>query len=355
MNRREMLGLPGTSLGTIVCCPSLVAAETAAGRKRLGIGMHSYGFQWQAGRDRHSKAQFSNAIEFLEYCHKLGAGGVQVAIASREITEATRIRAKAESYGMYFEGQLGLPKDESDATRFETDLRLAKEAGASIVRTACLSGRRYETFKSAEAFREFKESSWKALTIAEPLLKRCRIRLAIENHKDWLVPELIEILRRASSEWVGVCVDAGNSIALLEDPMEVVETLAPFAVSTHLKDMGVRQYEDGFLLSELPLGKGFLDLKKMIAILRKANPAVAFNLEMITRDPLKIPCLTPNYWITMESATAAQLARALAAVKQHASAKPLPEITGKTFEEKLEAEDSNVRQSLEFARSNLAL
>jgi len=32
-----------------------------------------------------------------------------------------------------------------------------------------------------------------------------------------------------------------------------------------------RKYEDGFLLSEVPLGEGFLDLQKTITTLRRAK------------------------------------------------------------------------------------
>jgi len=249
MTRRTMLELLASSAAGLAVAPSLGRAATLPHRKRLGIGMHSYGFHWQAARERNGNAKFSDALGFLGYCHQLGAGGIQVAIASKEQSEARRIRAKAESYGMYFEGQLGLAKSDSDIARFETELRMAKEAGASIVRTVLLGGRRYETFRSVQAFNEFRENSWKSLVLAEPVLKRHGLRLAIENHKDLLVPELLELLRRLSSEFVGVCLDIGNSIALLEEPMEVVQALAPFAFSTHIKDMDVREYEDGFLLS----------------------------------------------------------------------------------------------------------
>ena len=355
VTRRELLKRLAAATGMIAGAPLLSAAEISAGRKRLGIGMHSYGFHWQAGRDQSPQAKFSDALDFLEYCHTLGAGGVQVTIRSRDKEYAQKIRAKAEKYAMYFEGQLSLPKDDTDVERFKRDLTLAKEAGATVVRTACLSGRRYETFHSAEEFRRFREQSWKSLILAEPLLKRHRLRLAIENHKDWMVPEFIEILRRISSEFVGVCVDFGNSIALLEDPMEVVDALAPFAVSTHIKDMAVQEYEDGFLLSEVPLGQGFLDLSGIIAILQKANPAIQFNLEMITRDPLKIPCLTSNYWATMETRAASALARTLQLVKKNASKTPFPRTTGKSFDEQLKMEDSHVRQSLAFAQKSLGL
>ncbi len=102
-----------------------------------------------------------------------------------------------------------------------------------------LSGRCYETFDSLEKFEEFAERSWRSLVLAEPLLKKHELKLAVENHKDWLVPELVAMLKRIGSEHVGVCIDTGNSIARLEDPMAVVEAYAPYAVSTHLKDMGV--------------------------------------------------------------------------------------------------------------------
>ena len=108
MNRRRMLQMLGGLTGCVVSAPFAFAADPPRLLKRLGIGMHSYGFHWQAARDRNPNAKFSTALEFLEYCHKLGAGGVQVTITSKEQGDAKRIRAKAESYQMYFEGQLAL-------------------------------------------------------------------------------------------------------------------------------------------------------------------------------------------------------------------------------------------------------
>ncbi len=153
-------------------------------------------------------------------------------------------------------------------------------------------------------------------------------------------------LREMSSEWVGACVDTGNSLALLEDPYAVVEALAPFAVTTHIKDMAVQEYADGFLLSEVSIGDGFLDLPRMIAALRKAHPRVALNLEMITRDPLQIPCLKPEYWATLGEMKGAQLAEALARVKQNTSRKSLPHTTGLLPTQQVQLEDLHVRQCL---------
>jgi sugar phosphate isomerase/epimerase len=80
---------------------------------------------------------------------------------------------------------------------------------------------------------------WKqVLRQSEPLLRRYRLRVGIENHKDWLADEQVEILKSVSSPWLGACVDFGNNLALLEDSLEVVRKLAPYAVTTHLEGYG---------------------------------------------------------------------------------------------------------------------
>ena len=349
-----MLGTLAGAMPLLGVATSLFGADNPR-RKRLGVCSYSYNIHWKAARDGHASVRFKDTIEFLEYCRQLGAGGVQIGVGSRDADYPKKVRAKAEAYEMYFEGQSSLPQHSSDVERFDAEIRAAREAGAGVVRTAMLGGRRYETFDSAEAFRQFAEKSLHSLTLAEPILKRHRVRLAIENHKDRRVPEMLDMLKRISSEYVGVCVDVGNNIALLEEPMAVVDALAPFAFSTHLKDMAVQEYEEGFLLSEVPLGEGFLDLKKMVAVLQKANPTIQFNLEMITRDPLKIPCLTPKYWATMENVPAEQLAAALAMVRRNAAKQPLPHTSGRDTEQQLALEDKNVRASLAHAHQHLGL
>ncbi len=321
--------------------------------KKMGVCTNSFDIHWKAGRDQHPLARFKDPLEFLDYCHQLGAGGVQVSLRAKEPEFAARFRTKRESHGMFFEGTMALPQREADVARFEAELRLNQEAGAAVVRTAMLSGRRYETFDTAEAFRAFKERSWQSLVLAEPVVRKHRIFLAVENHKDWHPLELVEIIKRLNSEFVGVCVDTGNNLALLDDPMEVVETLAPLAFSTHLKDMAVQEYPDGFLLSEVPLGEGFLDLKRMVDCLQKAHPKLQFNLEMITRDPLQIPCLTPKYWATMENLPARNLAGALARVRKNAAAQPLPRVTGLDVAHQLALEEENVRKSITYAHQHL--
>jgi sugar phosphate isomerase/epimerase len=351
ITRREMIGLlAGT--GSLLAAAPLPAADKGPGKNRLGICTYSYHLHWAAARAKNPKAAFKDPLEFLDYCHGLGAGGVQVGLGT---ADAAKLRTRAEKHGMYIEGQVRLPARKAELPRFEAELRAAAQAGAAVVRSVLLSGRRYETFDSARAFRQFVVQARQSLALAEPVLKKHKVRLAVENHKDCRLPELLELVKRLSSAHVGICLDTGNSIALLEDPLAVVEGYAPWTFSTHFKDMAVAEYEDGFLLAEVPLGEGFLDLKKIIAILQKQAPQVRFNLEMITRDPLKVPCLTKKYWATLEMVPGSQLAQALALVRARANKKPLPRVAALSLEEKLKREDENVKKSINYARAHLGL
>jgi sugar phosphate isomerase/epimerase len=256
---------------------------------------------------------------------------------------------------MFVEASLRLPGEKSGLNDFKDAVRTAKNAGASVIRSVMLSGRRYETFNTREAFEAFAEQSWTSLTLAEPILRNNSMYLALENHKDWRISDMLALLKRMSSEFVGVCVDTGNNIALLDDPLAVVQAFAPYARSVHLKDMGVEEYDEGFLLSEVPLGEGYLDIPRIVSTLRAARPGLQFSLEMITRDPLKIPCLTEGYWATFPELPGADLARTLTAVRKNKPAQPLPRVSHLGIEQRLQIEDDNVRKCLAYARDHLNL
>src|SRR5258708_1969645 len=222
-----------------------------------------------------------------------------------------------------------------------------------VLRPVLMNGRRYEVFDSADAYNKFLDQGKQALALARPAVEKHEIRMAVENHKDLQAPELLDLIKKLGSPLIGVCIDTGNSVALLETPQETVEMLAPHVFTTHVKDMGVEEYPDGFLLAEVPLGTGFLDLAKLIATVRKPRPEVRLNLEMITRDPLKIPCLTPKYWATLESIPARRLAEMISLVRTKAGKKPLPRVKDLSKQDQLKREDENVRQSLLYAKEHL--
>jgi hypothetical protein len=183
-----------------------------------------------------------------------------------------------------------------------------------------------------------------------------QLALAIENHQDWTAEELAALIKQRSSEYLGVCLDTGNNIALLDDPMDTIEMLAPYAVSTHFKDMAVEPYADGFLLSEVPLGEGIIDLKRAISALQRAHPKTRFTLEMITRNPLQVPCLTDKYWVTFPERNGRCLARTLRMVHlATARLQHLPTVDHESPAGLLQLEEENIKQCLYYARTQLGL
>jgi 3-oxoisoapionate decarboxylase len=344
LTRRAILA---ACAGAVTARPCVGNENQADSHSTLGLVIHSFAV-------RGSEKGFSDPIRYLEYCRSLGAGGIQVGIGARADAYADDLRTRAEAASMFVEGSVSLPRDESDVDRFTAEIRTAKRVGADVVRTVMLEGRRYETFDNTVTFRRAGESAFQSLMLAARVVAREGVRLAVENHKDWRADEWVALLKRVGSDHVGVCLDTGNNLALLDDPMEVVEKLAPLAITTHIKDMAVEEYPDGFLLSEVPLGAGILDLPRIVSVIRKAHPEIRFNLEMITRDPLKIPCLTERYWSTFPDLPARHLAKALSFVRTHRPERPLPRISSLAHDARVKAEDANVRQCLDYWNARLA-
>jgi len=332
MNRRTFL-FSAAAAGAL-------SAEAAEPRSKMGIAVTSY---MSFGRPK-------DTLEFLEHANMLGAGGIQMPLTSREPDYIRKLRARAAELGMYYETIAALPAKDG-ASAFENTVAAAKEAGALAVRVNCLPGRRYENFTNLADWDKAVAESHEKIDAALRIVEKHQVPLAIENHKDWTADEMVALMKEKSSRWLGVCLDTGNNIALLDDPMAVVEALAPYAISTHLKDMGVAPYPDGFLLSEMPLGEGMLDMRRIVDTIRRARPETRLTLEMITRDPLKVPCLTDAYWATFPRRNGLYLARTLRMVR----ARSLPVVSGLAHDAQLQAEEDNVKKSLAYARDRLGL
>ena len=346
MNRRIMLSAMAGGCAAAIM-PRAEAAPAA--KKRLGIAKFSFAVRHGAERAA------GEPINFLEYCHGLGAGGIQVNLGIKEDAYIKELREKAESYGMFIEASSRLPRDKDDAGRFEKEVITAKNVGATVIRVA-MGGRRYEVFDRAEQYREFDVRTRKELALGARAAAKHGLHLAIENHKDRRVPEMLDMLESIDSEYVGICMDTGNSAALLEHPMAVVEAFAPWARAVHVKDLAVCAYKDGFLLADVPLGQGLLDLPKMIQLLEEANPDIQFTLEMSTRDPLEVPCLQEKYWATMKDVPGADLARTLRYVRDNAVPEAsLPHVGHLSKDEHIALEEANVKQCLAYAAEQLDL
>ena len=322
---------------------------TGTPKRRTTMGLTSDSFQ---------SIRFASPQRLLEVdrlmtlAASVGAAGAHGGMTQIDMEWAKRTRQMKEDLGMYVEVQTFLPRE--DPAVFEHAVKVAKEAGATSLRVVCLLGRRYEMFDTLDGWKQAIVGFHKQIAAAIPIVEKYKMPLGIENHKDWRVDEQVALLRQYDSEYLGVSLDTGNNLTVLDDPMEVVEKLAPFTFSVHLKDMAALESERGYLLSEVPLGEGMLDIKGMVAAVRRARPDVYFSLEMITRDPLEVPCLDEKYWATFDDVNGVHLARLLRLIRAHKPAS-LPRISGLTPEERYALELEFVDRSIDYARDHLGL
>ncbi|MGE0884783.1 MAG: sugar phosphate isomerase/epimerase family protein [Blastocatellales bacterium] len=354
INRREFLLSASATMITAVSAG--ISAKSL--RNSFGIAWTSVPLRIrQASQNNPAKKPVLPADDFIELCYSFGAGGVQMGfdqLAEDDSDYLKSIRSLLESREMYLElGVSAKALENEDA--FARVASVANQLGVERLRVACLSGRRYETFSTMKDWQTFADHWKQVLSKSEPMLKKYKLRVGVENHKDWLADEQVEILKSISSPYLGACVDFGNNVALLEDSLEFARKLAPYVVTTHLKDMAVKPYDDGFELSEVPLGEGSTPLKQIVKVLRKAQRDVPLCLEMITRDPLKVPYKTDKYWATYPQRDNTRIQKFERSVLSKSWTKPLPRISGLNNEQALAVENDNIRKCAEYAKNHLGI
>jgi 3-oxoisoapionate decarboxylase len=297
-------------------------------------------------------------FDILEHCRSLGLGAVRLRLPSTDPEAVGQLRKKLDTYGMRVIVSVSPPTDTAGVAAYEAAIRAARDVGA-VTTHASFTARRYEEFDTFEAFKASFERHQRSVELAEPILRKHKVKLAIENHKGWRAAEHVRWINRLGSEWVGACYDFGNNISLCEDPAETLRLLAPVTIYVSFKDMAVEPYEDGFLLSEMALGEGMLDLPAMVKVLQQKDPNMIFALEMITRDPLKIPVFTKKYWATFDDSYSPlpgrDLARILELVRKNPPKRPLTRTSGLSAADALKLEGEMIVRSIEYARRHLAL
>ena len=348
---------PSVSTAAAFVSASALLASDKSPARRTQLGLVTYCFNIAAKNHGtvSGAPKFSDPLIFIEQAAQLGASAVQIPFGVCDASRVWSIRDSAERLNIALESTVALPKNDPDLERFDAELKTLRELGVKIARTVLLPGRRYEQFTSILDYANTMRIATKALSDAEKIARKHGIKLALENHKDQTTEERLALLEQFSSEQIGVCLDVGNNIALLEDPVETARAFAPWTLTVHFKDQGIRESEDGFLLADVPVGQGAINLKEIIAVVRAKKPSARFHLELITRDPLRIPIYHESYWRTLDAIKAPQLASTLGLLKSRSSPIDFPLISKLSAEKQVRAERANIEQSLRYSAEQLGL
>jgi hypothetical protein len=128
--------------------------------------------------------------------------------------------------------------------------------------------------------------------------------------------EVKTIIVESGPDFVASCLDTGNPIWCIEDPFVTLETLAPYVVTTHVRDSAVFEVPRGAAGQWVALGDGCLDLPRFVEQFRKLCPKSSMQLEIITgRPPLLLPYLEADFWKAFPKMPAGEFSRFLALVK----------------------------------------
>ena len=84
-SRREaLLSITGAAAAMALAKPIWAQASPESKSSRLGICSDSYALRFRANKDGgQDKERFTEPLEFLDHCHRLGAGGIQMTVGRR--------------------------------------------------------------------------------------------------------------------------------------------------------------------------------------------------------------------------------------------------------------------------------
>jgi hypothetical protein len=122
-------------------------------------------------------------------------------------------------------------------------------------------------------------------------------KIAIENHAgDMQARELKSLVEQAGPDFVGVCLDSGNPLWTIENPHLTLDTLAPYVLTSHVRDSAVWRTERGAAVSWTRMGEGNVDIEAYLRDYIRKCPGRALSLEVIVTGPRSFNYLDPSFW-----------------------------------------------------------
>lgn len=233
-------------------------------------------------------------------------------------------------------------------------IRVAKAVGSPVVR--CVLGNGGDRMTDGGIEKRI-EDTVKVCKSARNLAIDSGVKIAVENHAgDMQAWELVQLIEAAGKDYVGANLDSGNAVWTLEDPLESLETLGPYAATTSLRDSAVWECEEGAMVAWTAIGDGQVDFKAYVARFGELCPGVPFQIETISGAPRKMEYLKPEFWKPYPKARAASFARFVAMAKRGKpiEQRPRPAAASPKEQDQL-AQKAELERSVRYCRETLGL
>jgi sugar phosphate isomerase/epimerase len=265
---------------------------------KLGFDIYSLNFQLDTRK----------APALLDYAHALGLQVVhfseEKAFEQTDDAYLTRLKARADEMGIDIEMGMGIICPTSRA--FKGDKGTAVEQVGRLLHMASVVGSRvlrvvwfvHQDRLGPLPLAQHFEAGLSVLRAVRSRALDFGIHIAIENHAgDLQGREVKMLIETAGPEFVGSCIDPGNAIRAIEDPMVTLERLAPYVVTSHVRDSAIWAVPEGAATLWVAMGDGNVGVDAWVREFQKRCPRANLNLEIITGGaPRVIPYLEAGFW-----------------------------------------------------------
>jgi sugar phosphate isomerase/epimerase len=224
-------------------------------------GISSYTYTWAIGVPGKAPKNPMTIFQLIEKAAEFGLNVVQVAdnlpLDLFSETELLKIRNYADDLNIRIE--VGSKKMTTE--NLERYIEIATFFESPILRFVI----------DGQGFQPGLEEIHAIVKKVVPFLESNKIILAIENHDRFKAVEFAEMVEKADSDFVGICLDSVNSMGAGEGLETVIEKLAPLTVNLHVKEFSVKRvfHKMGFVIEGCPLGEGMLPVAELI---QKVSP-----------------------------------------------------------------------------------
>ncbi len=341
MRRREFLA----------AVPAAVSAAAPAPEANLGVDLFSL------------RSQKRTAFEHLDYCAKFGARTVHFSeirfLGSLDDGHMREVGEHARRLGIALE--IGMRSICPSSTAFDKNAGTAGEQLLRVMRAARIAGSRIVraflgTFNDRRTPGGIEARIHDTVQVLRNVRSRALdmgIRIAVENHAgDMQSRELKSLIEAAGPDFVGACYDSGNPCWVLEDPHAALETLAPYILTSHIRDSYLWNDAEGTQVNWTRMGEGNVDIGRLLKRFLELCPGKAMSLEVIVMGPRPYPWRKPDFWQGYENVRAADFARFLDISARGTPPLPRPPVAK---ERAAEVEREDFEASIRWTRSFLGL
>ncbi|WP_395142458.1 sugar phosphate isomerase/epimerase family protein [Armatimonas sp.] len=233
-------------------------------------------------------------LGLLDAAKARNLAGVDIPLPADLSAEALRDALVERGLRLVVEAMSVLEMENADAY-----LRKAAFAGAKVVRftlSGILCGDRrilgpggWLTRRAALA---------KRIVELLPLAADLGLSLAFENHQDADLADFLWLHEKTGEHPAfGVCLDAGNPLAVGEDPVQTAQTLAPLIRHVHCKDYTIHYAPEGYRLVRCAAGTGVVDFPRILEIVKNNGfTDLLPGIEIAAQATRTIPLLEASWW-----------------------------------------------------------